>query len=319
MVMQYIHLIFAEEVLGSKSDGETTDMSVLTEVSDLETILEEARTWDFIDTNNLNLFGTSQGGLVSALVGAKNEEKINGLILFYPAFMITDDIHNMYPTKENIPETTNYLGWINVGRNYMLDVYDMDFYGEVKNYQKEVLIVHGSSDNIVDLKYSQKLNETYENSELEIITGAEHGFYGQDFDRSITYILKYLRGGEVAESVQGKQIKMTTNNTEVIITLNDSKAAVDLVNMLPLELRLIERNNFAKGMTLPEHLSSEEETTRQYQIGDFGYWNAGPDLAIFYDDIYEKTIVDVIPLGHAEKGAESLANETGTVRLELIK
>ena len=25
--------------------------------------------------------------------------------------------------------------------------------------------------------------------------------------------------------------------------------------MLPLEMTLIERNNFAKGMTLPEHLS----------------------------------------------------------------
>lgn len=26
-----------------------------------------------------------------------------------------------------------------------------------------------------------------------------------------------------------------------------------------------------------------------------GYWNAGPNLAIFYDDIYEQAIVEVIP------------------------
>ena len=43
-----------------------------------------------------------------------------------------------------------------------------------------------------------------------------------------------------------------------------------------------------------------EDTTREYEIGDFGYWHAGPNLAIFYDDIYEQTIVDVIPLGHAQ-------------------
>lgn len=67
-----------------------------------------------------------------------------------------------------------------------------------------------------------------------------------------------------------------------------------------------------------EQLSSFEATTREYVIGDFGYWNAGPDLAIFYDDIYEQTIVEVIPLGHAETGAETMANETGTVRLELV-
>lgn len=121
------------------------------------------------------------------------------------------------------------------------------------------------------------------------------------------------------ESAEGTQIRMITENAEVLITLNDSRAAADLAVMLPLELTLIERNNFAKGMTLPEHLSAVEETTREYEIGDFGYWNAGPDLAIFYDDIYEKTIVDVIPLGHAETGAETMADETGTVRLELVK
>lgn len=120
------------------------------------------------------------------------------------------------------------------------------------------------------------------------------------------------------ESVDGTQIRMITENTEVIITLNDSRAAADLVEMLPLELTLIERNSFAKGMTLPEQLSSSETTTREYEIGDFGYWNAGPDLAIFYDDIYEQTIVEVIPLGRAETGAEKLADETGTVRLELV-
>lgn len=120
------------------------------------------------------------------------------------------------------------------------------------------------------------------------------------------------------ESVKGTQIKMITENTEVVITLNDSRAAADLVAMLPLEMTLIERNSFAKGMTLPEHLSSVEATTREYEIGDFGYWNAGPDLAIFYDDIYEQTIVEVIPLGHAETGAETMRNESGTVRLELV-
>lgn len=67
------------------------------------------------------------------------------------------------------------------------------------------------------------------------------------------------------------------------------------------------------------HLSASEETTREYEIGDFGYWNAGPDLAIFYGDIYEQTIVEVIPSGHAQSGAETMAGETGTVRLELVK
>lgn len=121
------------------------------------------------------------------------------------------------------------------------------------------------------------------------------------------------------ESAEGKQIKVTAGEVEVIVTLNDSEAAADLVQMLPLELTLIERNSFAKGMTLPAHLSAEEETTREYEIGDFGYWDAGPDLAIFYDDIYERTVVPVIPLGKAESGAEMLADTSGAVTLELVE
>ena len=120
------------------------------------------------------------------------------------------------------------------------------------------------------------------------------------------------------ESVEGQQVKMTAGEVEVIITLNDSRAAADLAGMLPLELELIERNDFAKGMNLPRHLANIEPTTRSYEIGDFGYWDAGPDLAIFYDDLYEQTIVPVIPLGKAEQGAEQLRDAVGTVRLERI-
>lgn len=123
-------------------------------------------------------------------------------------------------------------------------------------------------------------------------------------------------GNAELKSAEGVQIKMTAGDTEVLITLNDSKAAAELFERLPLELNLIERNGFAKGMTLPQALSADEETTRDYETRDFGYWPAGPDLAIFYDDIYEQTIVPVIPLGKAEHGAEMLADASGTVTLE---
>lgn len=119
--------------------------------------------------------------------------------------------------------------------------------------------------------------------------------------------------------VEGTKIKMIAGTTEVVITLNASYAAADLVSMLPLELTLIERNDFAKGMTLPRNLSTQEATTRSYEIGDFGYWDAGPDLAIFYDDIFEQTIVPIIPLGKADSNAENMRNESGKVILELLE
>lgn len=176
----------------SRSTGETTDMSVLTEISDLEAVLNEVETWNFIDKEKITLFGTSQGGLVSSQVATIHEQEINGLILFYPAFVISDDLHTRYPTKDDIPEETNYLGWITVSSKYMLDVYDIDFYKIVEDYKKEVLIVHGDEDSIVDLSYSERLQNTYENAELKVIEGGGHGFYGENQTEAINYILEYL-------------------------------------------------------------------------------------------------------------------------------
>ena len=121
------------------------------------------------------------------------------------------------------------------------------------------------------------------------------------------------------ESTEGKIIRMKSGDVEVLISLNDSKASLDFISMLPLELTLIERNEFAKGMTLPRRLDTDESTTRSYEIGDFGYWAAGPDLAIFYDDIYERTIVPVIPMGKALEGAENMRNTSGKVFIEVVE
>lgn len=88
--------------------------------------------------------------------------------------------------------------------------------------------------------------------------------------------------------------------------------------MLALEMELIERAYFAKGMLLPSPLPDTEETTREYAVGDLGYWADGQNLAIFYDDWMTQTSVPVIPLGHADSGAEQLAGVAGTATLELM-
>ena len=88
----------------------------------------------------------------------------------------------------------------------------------------------------------------------------------------------------ILESAEGRVVKMTAGETEIYITLNDSQAAASLVQMLPLEMELIERAYFAKGMLLPAPLPDTEQTTREYAIGDLGYWADGQNLAIFYDD-----------------------------------
>ena len=181
---------------GSRSGGSTTEMSVMTEVSDLEFVLEAAGTWDFVDRDKIILLGSSQGGVVSAITAARHEDKIAGMVLLYPAFVITDAVYGQFDSLEEIPDTYS-LGWITAGRIYLEDIWNYDAYSEIGNYKKPVMLLHGDEDAIVDVSYSEKAVEVYENAGLFIINGAGHGFSGGHFEEVMVHIFNYLEEIEV--------------------------------------------------------------------------------------------------------------------------
>lgn len=50
-------------------------MSVFTEQDDLNAVLNNMLSQNFVDKNNLFLLGASQGGVVSTLVAAENNDR----------------------------------------------------------------------------------------------------------------------------------------------------------------------------------------------------------------------------------------------------
>lgn len=177
----------------SKSGNDMTKMSVMTEVNDLLEIIDDIKNWDFVDVNNIILIGGSQGGLVSALVAAKLQEQIKGLILLYPAFVIPDIVHSTFNSIEEIPLTFDFHEWVTLGKIYALDIWDLDVYLEACKYDGNVVIIHGTSDDMVPYSYSIKANKLYKNSELKLIDRAGHGFYGDDLNLALDYIDEYLK------------------------------------------------------------------------------------------------------------------------------
>lgn len=175
----------------SKSDGKTTDMSVLTEESDLNTVIDEVKKWEFVDTNNIFLLGESQGGAVSALVAATRND-INAIVLYYPALSIVDDAHNSYSSINDIPdEDIKFMG-MTVSKRYFADTYDLDIYKEIAKYENPVLIIHGTKDNVVDYSYSVKANDTFINSSLITIEDSGHGFYGDSAKTAVNEAYKFI-------------------------------------------------------------------------------------------------------------------------------
>ena len=160
----------------SRSEGETTDMSVLTEVSDLETMLSEARTWDFVDLSRIVLIGGSQGGGVASIVAARHPSEIAAQVLLYPAFHLPGNLRERYPDLNNLPETDGRNSMITIGRRYILDMYNHDYDRDMQGYDGPVLIVHGDEDKTVPIAGSQRAVGIFKNARLHTIHGAGHVF-----------------------------------------------------------------------------------------------------------------------------------------------
>ena len=110
-----------------KSDGQMTEMSVLTEAKDLNTVLDELIEDERINVDNIFLLGQSQGGFVSTYV-ASTRDDIKGLIDYYPAFCIRDDAEKQYASVDQVPDTYSVLGFATVGKIYYIDAVSFDIY-----------------------------------------------------------------------------------------------------------------------------------------------------------------------------------------------
>lgn len=153
----------------------TVDMTIKTEMQDLEASLGRLKEYDGIDKNAIFLFGGSQGGLVSALVAAERERDVAGLVLLFPALCIADNWRERYPSEADIPDETELWG-MKLGKNFFLSVRNLDPFAIIGRYTKRVLILHGDADGVVPLSYSEKAEWIYPNAELIVFHGEGHGF-----------------------------------------------------------------------------------------------------------------------------------------------
>lgn len=170
-------------VLGGKSDGRTSKMSVLTEVQDLKAVIDYAASLPYTDGGCITLMGCSQGGFVSALTAAELQEQIARLVLFFPALCIPDDARAgkmMFARFDpQNPPATFRCGPMKLGRQYITDVIGLDPYKEIAPYTGDVLIVHGTKDSIVALRYAEEAARVYRSATLRVIEGGGHMFRGK--------------------------------------------------------------------------------------------------------------------------------------------
>ena len=198
-------------VVKGKSDGSTTEMSVMTEVKDLEAVIHYAQSLECNNAREIVLMGCSQGGFVSAIAASRLNNEISKLILFYPALCIPDDARagKMMFAKfdpENIPDIIR-CGPMRLGKCYVEDVIGVDPYQEIRDFSGDVLIVHGTKDKIVNIEYSKHAYEIYLKSKEEhkvsgivrffAIGNGGHGFSKKYDKEALVHLKKFLAAGNL--------------------------------------------------------------------------------------------------------------------------
>lgn len=197
------YVVFTYDFCGGaslgKSDGKFSDMSIDTEKDDLKAVIAHVEALDYVDAERLILLGASQGGFVSCLVAAEYQARVSKLILLYPALCIPDDARNgkMMMLKfdpARIEETLTSRPF-KFSAKYPRSAMDIDVYGEIRKIQAPILLIHGDSDQIVDVSYAKRAQEAAVNpaSQLIILENAGHGFKKEHFEKAMAHIVAYLK------------------------------------------------------------------------------------------------------------------------------
>ena len=183
-----------------ESDGKNEDMTVFTEVEDLEAVVSYVLSLSYVSGSRVALMGCSQGGFVSAIYAAKHPEHVERLALFYPALCIPDDARDgrmmFYKfDPENIPDILGKKP-MKLGGNYARSVIDKDPYELINGYDGPVLIVHGDDDNVVDAMYSFDADRMYHDSKMVLIENAKHGFGGKADIEAMKELAKFMNDSQ---------------------------------------------------------------------------------------------------------------------------
>lgn len=184
----------------SVSKMEFCDMTVKTEMKDLEAVIKYAKKLPFV--SDVALTGHSMGGAVSLLAAAdEGRRTVKSLVLLAPAVSMREDAFrgSMLGAGFNpydIPRKVN-IGNLVIGRDFIEAARETNFLKAATEYKGETLILFSTDDPAVLYTYGEYLDLLLPNSSLKLFKGIGHGFYSADDpskqDEVATTVAEFLK------------------------------------------------------------------------------------------------------------------------------
>lgn len=190
------YLVYTFDFVGgsrnSKSGGSMLEMSVFTEQNDFTAVLNKLKEESYVAEDAIFLAGYSQGGVVATLTALENENIVRGLIPINSAYVLFDDAKNIFNSVADIPLVYNHRG-SELGKIYFEKLLDFDIYQKMPSFKKGVLLIHGSADEVVPLRYATKANQTFPNSKLKVIERGTHRLNVSQAEIAVDYIDEFIK------------------------------------------------------------------------------------------------------------------------------
>ena len=161
-----------------ESGGEFRRHTLYKWISNTMAAIEWAREEGYTE---LYLSGHSQGGLVATLAGGMEADRISGLILRAPAFMIPQCCRegSLLGTRidpNRIPDSIPVIKGLELDGNYVRVAQTIHVEEAAERFGNPVLILHGDEDDTVPLSVSQEMAKRFGNCELAVMAGETHHF-----------------------------------------------------------------------------------------------------------------------------------------------
>ena len=161
-----------------ESGGEFLKHTLYRWISNTLAVIDHMRELGY---EELYLSGHSQGGLVAALAAGMEPDRIRGLVLRAPAFVIPQGAREgrllgFEFDPERIPDVIPLPQGASIDGNYIRVAQTLYAEPAADRFRGPVLILHGDEDDVVSAEDSRKMAKRYADCELVVMKGETHHF-----------------------------------------------------------------------------------------------------------------------------------------------
>lgn len=162
-----------------ESGGEFRKHTLHKWISNTLAVMDWAERQDFV--TELWLSGHSQGGLTAALVAGAAPERVRGLILRAPAFMIPrcareGEMLGVCFDPSQIPESFPTIKGLTLEADYIRSAQAIRVEEAIDAFPGPVLLLHGEADDVVPFRDVETAAGRYRSCKLVLIPGETHHF-----------------------------------------------------------------------------------------------------------------------------------------------